>query len=100
MSKWIRYWRRYRSSRGLSHELMTLGLCLLLGLLLVPTAIFIVGRVVLGPYANGGWPALMGDYFSGLAHASSAFWLVAAGPYALVWCWRLARRTGRYARGQ
>lgn len=99
-SKWIRYWQRYRRSSGVRHELTTLGLCLVLGLLLVPTAIWLVGRMVLGPYTKGGWGALLADYFSGLAHGSLAFWLVAAGPYALVWCWRLLRRIGPYVRGQ
>ena len=99
-SKWIRHWRRYRRSSGMQHELMTLGLCLLLGLLLIPSTIWLVGRLVLGQYANGGWGALLADYFLALAHGSSAFWLVAAGPYAMVWCWRLVRRMGPYIRGQ
>ena len=100
MQRLIRYWRKYRSSSGSSHELATLALCLLLGLLVLPTGIWIVGRIVLGPYANGGLAALLGDYLIGLARGSAAFWLVAAGPYALVWSWRLIRHTARQLRGQ
>lgn len=96
----MQYWRRYRRSQGAPREFVTLGLCLLVGVLLMPTAIWLVGRAVLGPYTNGGLGSLLTNYFTGLAHGSLAFWLVAAGPYALVWCWRLMRRAGSYVRGQ
>jgi hypothetical protein len=89
----LHYWRRYRRSRGLTRELVTLGLCLFLGLALMPLLIWIVGKAELGPYANGGLGALLGDYYLGLAKGSLAYWLVALGPYAALWllrglrCW-------------
>jgi hypothetical protein len=85
-------WRGYRQSSGWQRELITIGLCLLGGLLLVPVAIWLVGNRLLGPYGNGGlWP-LLGDFLRGLAGGSSAFWVVALGPYAAVWVVRLLRR--------
>lgn len=84
----LHYWRRYRRTRGLTRELLTLGLCLLLGLLLMPVLIWFVGKAELGPYANGGLGALLGDYYVTLAKGSLAFWLVALGPYSVLWLLR------------
>jgi hypothetical protein len=85
------YWRRYRRSRGWARELVTIALCLLVGLLLVPCGIFFIGGRILGPYANGGLPALIADIVRGLAAGSLPFWLLVAGPYIAVWMWRLLR---------
>lgn len=84
----LHYWRRYRRTRGLTRELLTLGLCLVLGLLLMPILIFLVGRAELGPYANGSLWSLLGDYYVTLAKGSLAFWLVALGPYGALWLLR------------
>ena len=84
----LHYWRRYRRTRGLTRELLTLGLCLVLGLLLMPILIFLVGQAELGPYANGGLGSLLGDYDVTLAKGSLAFWLVALGPYGALWLLR------------
>jgi hypothetical protein len=85
------YWRDYRRSRGWVHELTTIALCLLIGLLLIPTGIFLIGRQILGPYANGGLAALILDIVRGMAAGSLPFWLLIAGPYLAVWLWRLLR---------
>lgn len=84
----LHYWRRYRRTRGLTRELLTLGLCLVLGLLLMPILIFLVGQAELGPYANGSLWSLLGDYYVTLAKGSLAFWLVALGPYGALWLLR------------
>ena len=84
----LQYWRRYRGTRGSQRELLTLALCLAIGLLLMPLLIWLVGSVVLGHYANGGLGALLHDYYLALLHGSLAFWLVALGPYAAVWLLR------------
>ena len=84
----LHYWRRYRRTRGLTRELLTLGLCLVLGLLLMPVLIWLVGKAELGPYANGGLGSLLGDYYVTLAKGSLAFWLVALGPYGALWLLR------------
>ncbi|HTP39821.1 MAG TPA: hypothetical protein VMI92_09640 [Steroidobacteraceae bacterium] len=83
---WLRLdvWRR-----GADRELLRLGIALVLGCVIVPALIWWVGKLILGPYAHGGLLALWGDFFAGLAHASFPFWLVALGPYALLWLLRL-----------
>lgn len=85
-------WRSYRQARGLQRELITVGLCLCAGLLLVPLAIWLVGTRLLGSYGNGGFWNLLGDFFRGLGSGSGAFWAVALGPYAAVLILRLLRR--------
>ena len=81
----LHYWRRYRRTRGARRELLTLALGLAVGLLVMPVLIWLVGSVLLGPYANGGLGNLLKDYFLALARGSLAYWLVALGPYAVVW---------------
>jgi len=87
----LHYWRRYRSTRGQQRELLTLALCLALGLLVMPVLIWIVGAAELGHYTNGGLGSLLKDYFVELAHGSLAYWLVALGPYLAVWLLRRLR---------
>jgi uncharacterized membrane protein YdjX (TVP38/TMEM64 family) len=82
------YWRQYRSSRGLSRELTTIGLCLVVGLLLVPGAIFVVGQSLLGAYAHGGFGSFVADIVGQLLTGSVLFWLLVLGPYGAVWLWR------------
>ena len=88
------YWRRYQRTRGMTRELWALGICLAAGLLVMPPLIYAIGSAKLGPYANGGLGALWRDYLVALLHGSLAFWLVALGPYALLWL----QRSVRYAR--
>ncbi len=64
---------------------------LLLGLLLMPLLIWAAGMLALGPYANGGFIALLQDYLRGLGQGSQASWLVLAGPYLLLSLVRLLR---------
>ena len=82
------YWRRYRRTRGLPRELLTLALCLVVGLFIMPVLIWVVGAAVLGPYTNGGLFSLLRDYYVALATGALAYWLVALGPYAAVWLLR------------
>jgi hypothetical protein len=69
-------------------ELALLLVALGLGLLLMPLLVWVAGTIALGPYANGGFGALLGDFLRGLADGSLACWLVLAGPYLLLWLWR------------
>ena len=87
----LHYWRRFRRTRGVQRELLTLALCLAVGLLVMPILIWFVGSAQLGPYANGGIGALLGDYYLALIKDSLAYWLVALGPYAAVWLLRGVR---------
>lgn len=88
----LHYWRRYRRTHGLARELVTLALCLLVGLLLMPVLIWAVGSAELGPYANGGLGALLADYYVTLAKGSLAYWIVALGPYGALWLLRGLRQ--------
>lgn len=72
-------------------ELALALLGLLLGVLLMPLLVWVAGTVALGPYANGGFGALLGDFLRGLAEGSVACWLVLAGPYLVLSLVRLLR---------
>ena len=96
MPSLLQYWRRYRRTRGIKRELLTLGLCLAIGLAVMPILIWVIGSARLGPYANGGLGALLSDYYVALSKGSLAYWLVALGPYAALWMLRAARLGLRY----
>lgn len=89
-AKWL------ESARGLGRpgRELALGLvALLAGALLMPLLIWIAGGVALGPYANGGYFALLGDFLRGLVTGSLACWIVLAGPYVVISLVRLLRLT-------
>ncbi len=75
----------------LRRELFILGVALGTGLFLMPTLVYIVGLLTLGPYASGGWVALFGDLYRGLFHGWWAAWSVVLGPLALVCFGRVTR---------
>lgn len=85
-----------RGRPRLAVELTIAGAAVLAGLVAMPLLVWVAGRAVIGPYANGGAGALLSDFFRGLAAGAPACWVLAAGPYALVWFvrlgWRLIRR--------
>ena len=87
----IKSWRRFRRTRGIRREILTVLLCLGIGLLLMPWLIWAVGSNTLGAYTNGGPFSLWRDFLVGLGHGSLAFWLVALGPYVALWLWRALR---------
>lgn len=76
--------RVLRLPPGLRGEIALAGACLLVGLLLMPAAIWIVGRLSLGAYEHGSVLALLADYFRALARGAPVFWAVALGPYLLL----------------
>ena len=67
----------------LVREFVILGTALLLGFVIAPLLIWLVGHYILGPYNPGGPARLLADYMTGLAHGSPIFWAVALGPYLL-----------------
>jgi len=88
----------HRAYRGLPprvrRELLIYGVALICGLLLMPLLIWFAGNRVLGPYTHGQNPhagplALLADFFTGLAHGSAVFWVVALGPAGLLLLGRL-----------
>ena len=82
------------AARGLDRprrEGLIVAAGVLLGLLVMPLAIWLAGLAALGPYANGGFWALLGDFVRGLAEGSLACWIVLAGPYLFFSLFRLLR---------
>jgi len=73
----------------LVRELVIGGSALLVGLIVAPLLIFLMGRSTLGPYAHGGPGRLLADYFTGLAHGAPVFWAIALGPYVMTLLVRL-----------
>jgi len=86
-------------SLPLRRELIWIGVALVLGFVVMPPLIWLVGTHVLGPYTPGGIGALWGQFFRGLASGSFAFWYVAIGPYFLLLLLRALIRLFR-ARGE
>ena len=87
-----RLWEHCRGARGLWRELLLIAACLGFGVIVVPCLIFAVGRAALGPYAHGSVFALWRDFMIGLVSGSQAVWVIALGPYLLLWLLRGGRR--------
>jgi len=79
-------------------ELIIAACALLTGLLLLPMAIYFIGKEVLGDYALGGLWALIGQFFKGLVQGSVSSWILALGPYAALLTARLFAFALRKAR--
>lgn len=79
-----------------SRDLKWMLQALAFGAVGLPLLIWSVGRVTLGPYANGGPLSLWFDFVSELLHGSIAAWVVLLAPCALLatarYAWRSTRR--------
>ena len=84
--------QRYQRLRGPRREAATLTLCFLIGALLIPIAIYLLGHALLGAYTNGGFFSYLADFWLRLIKLTPAFWLVALGPYLALWFGRLLQR--------
>jgi hypothetical protein len=87
--------RSWSSHSRPTRELAIFVAALAFGVLIMPLAIYAVGRETLGEYANGGAGALLADFFRGLASGARAFWTVALGPYAFILLMRAAMSVAR-----
>ena len=61
----------------------------ILGLVVVPLLIWVVGNRILGPYTHGnnlhaGPMALLGDFYEGLSKGWLSYWIVAVGPLVII----------------
>jgi len=63
---------------------------LLAGLVLLPMAVYIVGRQVFGDYGGAGFPAFYGMLHSDLRSGRPAIWFLVLSPYLV---WQTARLT-------
>ncbi len=86
------FWRRYQRSGPLMRETVIFGLCLVLGWLLIPMAIYLVGIRLLGSYEHGSYLNFVTDIASGVFSGSWPFWLLVLGPYLGLWTYRLWHR--------
>jgi hypothetical protein len=75
-------------SYALRRDATWVGVAITLGLLVLPPVVYATGVKTLGPYANGGLGAFLGDYYVSLAKLQPAAWLLAAGPPIVVIVWR------------
>lgn len=75
---------------SLNREARLLLGSLIFGAVGAPLLVWIVGRISLGPYANGGMFAILGDFFTLLFSGSLAAWIVLVAPYVLISALRLA----------
>jgi hypothetical protein len=87
-----RIWNHYRGAQGVLREILTIALCIGVGLLVMPCLIFATGRLVLGPYAHGNLFGLWQDFLGSLTTGSASAWFIVLGPYLLVWILRGGRR--------
>lgn len=74
----------------LNREARLLAGSLIFAAVALPPIVWIAGRALLGPYANGGMFAILGDYFALLSSGSTAAWILLFGPYVLLSALRLA----------
>lgn len=85
----------FRSPSLLVREGALLVAALLLGITLIPVAVYFTGHEVLGDYAGGGLFRFWGDFFLALYRGQLPWWLLALGPYALVMFTRATRAAFR-----
>lgn len=74
----------------LRRELILAGICLVLGLVVLPALIYLVGTQLLGVY--GGGPhigSFYGDFFRNLFSATPRTWFIVVAPYLALWLLRL-----------
>jgi hypothetical protein len=70
-------------------ELLWVLIGLVVGLLLLPPLIWLVGSRVFGPYAAGNTRDLVDHFYRGLGQGQQAPWIVALGPYLAILVLRL-----------
>jgi hypothetical protein len=81
----------YFSQPRWKFEAVTLGVALGLGLLVMPALIYLVGRLALREYANGGLFALYFDFYKRLFQFEPGNWIVVAGPFGFLTFTRIFR---------
>ena len=81
----------YSSLPPFKFEMLTFGLAVLFGLLVMPALIYAPGYYVLKPYANGGLFALYFDFYKGLFELRSSCWIAMLGPFVFLSMFRIFR---------
>ena len=80
-------------------EAVWLGVLALVGLVLLPIAIYLVGRAVFGEYGGDGFGGFYGQLLSGFVGGELVVWFLLLSPYLLWLLFRVTvwgfRRLGR-----
>ncbi len=84
----------------LRRELLWAFIGLVIGLMLLPPLIWLVGARVFGPYAGGNTRDLVDHFFRGLGQGQQSMWIVALGPYVAILVLRLTLGSIRDTRRQ
>jgi hypothetical protein len=74
----------------LNREARLLAGSLIFSAVALPLIVWLTGRALLGPYANGGMFAILGDFFTLLYAGSVSAWILLLSPYVLLGALRLA----------
>jgi hypothetical protein len=74
-----------------NRELIYAAVGLGTGFVVLPALIFMVGTILLGPYAGGQsiWQ-FFGAFYANLFHGSARTWFIALSPYLAIWVVRLS----------
>ncbi|MEM8982714.1 MAG: hypothetical protein AAGC71_06785 [Pseudomonadota bacterium] len=76
--------------RWLRKELLVFAILVLLGLFVLPVAIYLTGMQIFAGYAGGGSGDFLRRFFGAAASGSPAVWFLILAPYATWQCLRLA----------
>lgn len=75
---------RCMTASAVKFELVLAIAMLAFGMTVLPIAIFWVGQLVIGEYADGGIGDLLGAVWDGLGNGSPAAWILVLSPYAFI----------------
>ena len=65
-------------------ELVIFAVCMFAGVAGLPALAFVIGQIVLGPYAGGGVGDIIANEFRGLRSLAWSSWVIALAPYGIV----------------
>jgi hypothetical protein len=78
----------YTSATPPRRELILAGALALVGLTVLPAAVYLAGYLTLGRFEGSGFWHFFAILYKSLFKGSAAAWVMVAGPYALLWLWR------------
>lgn len=71
-------------NKKLRKEIILFIVFLFFGLFLLPFLIYLIGYMVFGDYAGGGFTDLYKDLYTGVSHIDPVAWFIILSPY-LIW---------------
>ncbi len=76
-------------------EITLLLISVLVGIIVLPIAIYLVGNLVFGEYGNDGYSRFFIDILAALSKGTGAIWFLILSPYIVLQILRLTRHTLR-----